>query len=115
MRVAGLLGRDPCRAGACHRGDELGGLGHVLAVDDHGSDDAEYLLAQPLAHRLEVRELLGAQHEAYPGRAGTTEQAGDMPGGDGDGANYVRVPSCVRPVRRVRDRSRRPASRFIRT
>jgi hypothetical protein len=81
--LLGLLGGDPDGLRACHRGDQLRGLRHVLAVCDHRGDVPERLLAKRLAGAFQVGELLGAEDQADPGGAGAAEEPCDVLGGHG--------------------------------
>jgi hypothetical protein len=82
-RRGGVLGRDPGGPGARHGGDQLGRLGHVLAVGDQRLDVAEHLVAQGVVPGgPEIRELLGRQHQAHARRPAAGEQAADLFGAD---------------------------------
>ena len=58
-------------------------LGDHLAVGDQRGQVADHLLEQPLAPgQPQIGELLRAQQQAEPGRAGAAEQPHHLLGGD---------------------------------
>ena len=81
--LLGLLGRHPRRFRPRHRGQQLGGLRHVLTMRDDGLHIPERLLSErSVADALQVRQLLGAQDQAHAGRTSAAEEPRDLLRGD---------------------------------